>query len=160
MDSTENGTNVQEEVPSEAKTDVQPIAIEPDKKQSNVSKGKSSLDLDSIHKCYYDLYDKYERDIKAAIDDGTIEYAEFGEPYKYRFADEIYQLEQKMMPTDQNLMIEFEKDYMAMYGILPPKTFNLYSKLPSFYKVVTDRHKQDCISDTLYSIKKQMFGWK
>lgn len=160
MDSTENSTNVQEEVPSEAKTDLQPIVNKTDKKQNEVSKGESSLNFDSIHKCYYDLYDKYERDIKAAIADGKIEYVEFGDPYQYRFANEIQQLEQKMMPTDQNLMVEFEKDFMAMYGILLPKVFNLYSYLPSFYKVVKDRHKQDSISDTLYSIKKQMLGWE
>ena len=159
VDSTENSTNVQEEVSSEAKTDVRTIVSESDKKQSDVSR-KASLDFDSIHKCYYDLYDKYERDIKAAIADGTIEYVEFGDPYQYRFANEIYQLEQKMMPTDENLMVEFEKDFMAMYWILLPKIFNLYSYLPSFYKVVKDRHKQDSISDTLYSIKKQMLGWE
>lgn len=160
VDSTENSTNVQEEVPSEAKTDVTPIVSESNKKQNDVSKGASSLNFDSIHKCYYDLYDKYERDIKAAIADGRIEYVEFGEPYKYRFADEIYLLKQRMMPADRNLMVEFETDYMAMYGILLPKIFNLYSYLPSFYKVVKDRHKQDSISDTLYSIKKQMLGWE
>lgn len=160
VDSTENSTNVQEEVSSEAKTDVRTIVSESDKKQSDVFKKESLLDFDSIHKCYFDLYDKYERDIKAAIADGKIEYVEFGEPYKYRFAYEIYQLEQKMMPIDENLMVEFEKDFMAIYGILLPKIFNLYSYLPSFYKVVTDRRKQDSISDTLYSIKKQMFGWK
>ena len=160
VDSTENSTNVQEEVPSETKTDLQPIVNETDKKQSNVSKKESSLNFDSIHKCYYDLYNKYEQDIKAAIADGKIEYAEFGDPYQYRFADEIYQLEQKMMPTDENLMVEFEKDFMAIYGILLPKVFNLYSYLPSFYKVVKDRHKQDSISDTLYIIKKQMLGWE
>lgn len=160
VDSTENSTNVQEEVPSEAKTDVTPIVSESNKKQNDVSKGASSLNFDSIHKCYYDLYDKYERDIKAAIADGRIEYVEFGGPYQYRFANEIRQLEQKMMPTDQNLMVEFEKDFMAMYGILLPKISNLYSSLPSFYKVVKDRHKQDSISDTLYSIQKQMLGWE
>lgn len=160
VDSTENSTNVQEDVSSESKTDVKSIVSESNKKQNDVSKGESSLDFDSIHKCYYDLYDKYERDIKAAIADGKIEYAEFGDPYQYRFANEIYQLEQKMMPTDENLMVEFEKDFMAIYGILLPKVFNLYSYLPSFYKVVKDRHKQDSISDTLYSIKKQMLGWE
>lgn len=123
VDSTENSTNVQEEVPSEAKTDVKPIVSESDKRQSDVSR-KASLDFDSIHKCYYDLYDEYEREIKAAIADGTIQYAEFGDPYQYRFANEIYQLEQKMMPTDQNLMVEFEKDFMAMYGIIRTKHTN------------------------------------
>ena len=160
VDSTENSTNVQEEVSSESKTDVRPIVSESDKKQSDVFKKESLLDFDSIHKCYYDLYDNYERDIKAAIADGTIEYVEFGDPYQYRFANEIYQLKQRMMPADENLMVEFEMDYMAMYGILLPKVFDVYSYLPSFYKVVNDRRKQDSISDTLYSIKKQMLGWE
>ena len=156
VDSTENSTNVQEEVSSEAKTDVRTIVSESDKKQSDVFKKESSLNFDSIHKCYYDLYDKYERGIKAAIADGKIEYVEFGEPYKYRFADEIYQLEQKMMPADENLMVEFEKDFMAIYGILLPKVFNAYSYLPSFYKVVNDRCKRDSISEELERFKEQI----
>lgn len=49
---------------------------------------------------------------------------------------------------------------MATCGILLLKVFDVYSYLPSFYKVVTDRRKQDSISDTLYSIKKQMLGWE
>lgn len=49
---------------------------------------------------------------------------------------------------------------MTIYGILLPKVFDVYSYLPSFYKVVKDRHKQDSISDTLYSIQKQMLGWE
>jgi len=155
VDSTENSTNVQEEVSSEAKTDVRPIVSESDKRQSDVSR-KASLDFDSIHKCYYDLYDKYERGIKAAIADGTIQYAEFGEPYKYRFADEIYQLKQRMMPADMNLMVEFETDFMAMYGMLLPKVFDVYSYLPSFYKVVNDRRKQDSISEELDRFKEQV----
>ncbi len=156
VDSTENSTNVQEEVSSEAKTDVRTIVSESDKKQSDVFKKESLLDFDSIHKCYFDLYDKYERGIKAAIADGKIEYVEFGEPYKYRFADEIYQLEQKMMPADENLMVEFEKDFMAIYGILLPKVFNVYSYLPSFYKVVNDRCKRDSISEELERFKEQI----
>lgn len=156
VDSTENSTNVQEEVSSEAKTDVRTIVSESDKKQSDVSKKESLLDFDSIHKCYFDLYDKYERDIKAAIADGKIEYVEFGEPYKYRFADEIYLLKQRMMPADRNLMVEFETDYMAMCGILLPKVFNVYSYLPSFYKVVNDRRKQDSISEELDRFKEQI----
>ena len=158
VDSTKNSTNVQEEISSEAKTDVRPIVSESDKKHSDVSKVASSLDFDLIHKCYFDLYDKYEREIKAAIADGTIEYAEFGEPYKYRFADEIYQLEQKMMPTDENLMVEFEKDFMAIYGILLTKVFNLYSYLPSFYKVVKNRHKQDSIREEFDRFKEQIYN--
>ncbi len=156
VDSTENSANVQEEVSSEAKTDVRTIVSESDKKQSDVFKKESLLDFDSIHKCYFDLYDKYERDIKAAIADGKIEYVEFGEPYKYRFADEIYLLKQRMMPADRNLMVEFETDYMAMYGILLPKVFNVYSYLPSFYKVVNDRRKQDSISEELDRFKEQI----
>lgn len=156
VDSTENSTNVQEEVPSEAKTDLQPIVNKTDKKQNDVSKGESSLDFDSIHKCYYDLYDKYERDIKAAIADGTIEYVEFGEPYKYYFAIEIDRLKEKMMPTEENLMVEFEKDFMAIYRILLPKVFNVYSYLPSFDDVVEDKYKRDSIREELYRFWEQM----
>lgn len=156
VDSTENSTNVQEEVSSEAKTDVRPIVSESDKKQSDVFKKESLLDFDSIHKCYYDLYDKYERDIKAAIADGTIEYVEFGEPYKYYFAIEIDRLKEKMMPTEENLMVEFEKDYMAIYRILLPKVFNVYSYLPSFDDVVEDKYKRDSIREELYRFWEQM----
>ena len=156
VDSTENSTNVQEEVSSEAKTDVMTIVSESDKKQSDVFKKESLLDFDSIHKCYYDLYDKYERDIKAAIADGTIEYVEFGEPYKYYFAIEIDRLKEKMMPTEENLMVEFEKDYMAIYRILLPKVFNVYSYLPSFDDVVEDKYKRDSIREELYRFWEQM----
>lgn len=155
VDSTENSANVQEEVSSEAKTDISPIASDSDKKQNNVF-GASSLDFDSIHKCYFDLYDKYERDIKAAIADGTIEYVEFGEPYKYYFAIEIDRLKEKMMPTEENLMVEFEKDYMAIYRILLPKVFNVYSYLPSFDDVVEDKYKRDSIREELYRFWEQM----
>lgn len=156
VDSTENSTNVKEEVSSEAKTDVTPIVSESNKKQNDVSKGASSLNFDSIHKCYYDLYDKYERDIKAAIADGRIEYVEFGEPYKYYFAIEIDRLKEKMMPTEENLMVEFEKDYMAIYRILLPKVFNVYSYLPSFDDVVEDKYKRDSIREELYRFWEQM----
>ncbi|MBQ6277061.1 MAG: serine/threonine protein kinase [Bacteroidales bacterium] len=160
VDSTENSTDIQEEVPSEAKTDGTPIVSASDKMQNNVSKGESSLDFDSIHKCYYDLYDKYERDIKAAIADGTIEYVEFGEPYKYYFAIEIDRLKENMMPTEENLMVEFEKDYMAIYRILLPKVFNVYSYLPSFDDVVEDKYKRDSIREELYRFWEQMLGWE
>ena len=156
VDSAENSTNVKEEVSSEAKTDLQPIVNKTDKKQNDVSKGESALDFDSIHKCYFDLYDKYERDIKAAIADGTIEYVEFGEPYKYYFAIEIDRLKEKMMPTEENLMVEFEKDYMAIYRILLPKVFNVYSYLPSFDDVVEDKYKRDSIREELYRFWEQM----
>ena len=149
---TEDSVENQEEV------GVSPIVGKSDKKQNDVSNGVSSLNFDSIHKCYFDLYDKYERDIKAAIADGTIEFAEFGEPYKYRFADEIYQLEQKMMPSDENLMVEFEKDFMSIYGILLTKVFNLYSYLPSFYKVVKEKDKQDSVMEELDRFREQIYN--
>ena len=38
---------------------------------------------------------------------------------------------------------------MAIYGILLPKVFNLYSYLPSFYKVMINRDKRDSISEAL-----------
>ncbi len=148
----------EDSVENQEEVGVSPIVGKSDKKQNDVFNGVSSLNFDSIHKCYYDLYDKYEREIKAAIADGTIEFAEFGEPYKYRFADEIYQQEQKMMPTDENQMVEFEKDYMAIYGILLTKVFNLYSYLPSFYKVEKNRHKQDSIREEFDRFKEQIYN--
>ncbi len=45
---------------------------------------------------------------------------------------------------------------MAMCGILLPKVFNVYSYLPSFYKVVNDRRKQDSISEELDRFKEQI----
>ena len=151
---TEDSVENQEEV------GVSPIVGKSDKKQNDVSNGVSSLNFDSIHKCYYDLYDKYERDIKAAIADGTIEYVEFGEPYKYYFAIEIDRLKERMMPADENLMVEFEKDYMAIYGILLPKVFNVYSCLPSFDDVVEDKYKRDSIREELYRFWEQMRSQK
>lgn len=45
---------------------------------------------------------------------------------------------------------------MAVYGILLPKVFNVYSYLPSFYKVVNDRSKRDSISEELERFKEQV----
>ena len=49
---------------------------------------------------------------------------------------------------------------MATYGILLPKVFNVYSYLPSFYKVVKDRHKQDSIREEFDRFKEQMQNQK
>ena len=49
---------------------------------------------------------------------------------------------------------------MAIYGILLLKVLNFYSYLPSFYKVVKDRHKQDSISEELDRFKEQMQNQK
>ena len=49
---------------------------------------------------------------------------------------------------------------MTIYGILLPKVFDVYSYLPSFYKVVIDRRKQDSISEELDRFKKQMQNQK
>lgn len=155
VDSTENSTNVQEEVPSEAKTDLQPIVNKTDKKQNDVSKGESSLDFDSIHKCYYDLYDKYERELKTGIADGSLEYLEFAVKHYQLFASDLYCLKQKMTPDDKDLAVEFEKDYMAVYGMLTSKFNIILSSLPS-YDVVKDKYVRDSLEQRLDVLLKQV----
>ena len=154
VDSAENSTNVKEEVSSEAKTDVRPIVSESDKKQSDVSR-KASLDFDSIHKCYFDLYDKYERELKTGIADGSLEYLEFAEKHYQLFASDLYLLEQKMIPDDKDLAVEFEKDYMAVYGMLTSKFNVILSKLPS-YDVVKDKYVRDSLKQRLDVLRKQV----
>lgn len=154
VDSTENSTNVQEEVPSEAKTDVRPIVSESDKKQSDVSR-KASLDFDSIHMCYYDLYDKYERELKTGIADGSLEYLEFAVKHYQLFASDLYCLKQKMTPDDKDLAVEFEKDYMAVYGMLTSKFNIILSSLPS-YDVVKDKYVRDSLEQRLDVLLKQV----
>lgn len=155
VDSTENSTNVQEEVPSEAKTDLQPIVNKTDKKQNDVSKGESSLDFDSIHKCYYDLYDKYESELKAGIADGSLEYLEFAVRHYQLFAADLYCLKQKMVPDDNDLAVEVEKDYTAVYGMLTSKFNVILSKLPS-YDVVKDKYVRDSLEQRLDVLRKQV----
>ncbi|MBO7133839.1 MAG: serine/threonine protein kinase [Bacteroidales bacterium] len=155
VDSTENSTNVQEEVPSEAKTDLQPIVNKTDKKQNDVSKGESSLDFDSIHKCYYDLYDKYESELKAGIADGSLEYLEFAVHHYQLFAADLYCLKQKMVPDDNDLAVEVEKDYTAVYGMLTSKFNVILSKLPS-YDVVKDKYVRDSLEQRLDVLRKQV----
>ena len=154
VDSAENSTNVKEEVSSEAKTDVRPIVSESDKKQSDVSR-KASLDFGSIHKCYYDLYDKYERELKTGIADGSLEYLEFAEKHYQLFASDLYCLKQKMTPDDKDLAVEFEKDYMAVYGMLTSKFNIILSSLPS-YDVVKDKYVRDSLNQRLDVLRKQV----
>lgn len=156
VDSTENSTNVQEEVPSEAKTDVSPTVSKSDKKQNDVSNGVSSLNFDSIHMCYYDLYDKYERELKTGIADGSLEYLEFAEKHYQLFASDLYLLEQKMIPDDKDLAAEFEKDYMAVYGMLTSKFNIILSSLPSFYNTVKDKYVRDSLMQRLDVLRKQV----
>lgn len=156
VDSAENSTNVKEEVSSEAKTDVRPIDGKSDKKQNDVSNGVSSLNFDSIHMCYYDLYDKYERELKTGIADGSLEYLEFAEKHYQLFASDLYLLEQKMIPDDKDLAAEFEKDYMAVYGMLTSKFNIILSSLPSFYNTVKDKHVRDSLMQRLDVLRKQV----
>ena len=155
VDSTENSTNVQEEVPSEAKTDVKPIVSESNKKQNNFSPKESSLNFDSIHKCYFDLYDKYERELKTGIADGSLEYLEFAAKHYQLFASDLYCLKQKMTPDDKDLAVEFEKDYMAVYGMLTSKFNIILSSLPS-YDVVKDKYVRDSLNQRLDVLLKQV----
>ncbi len=146
---TEDSVENQEEV------GVSPIVGKSDKKQNDVSNGVSSLNFDSIHMCYYDLYDKYERELKTGIADGSLEYLEFAEKHYQLFASDLYLLEQKMIPDDKDLAAEFEKDYMAVYGMLTSKFNVILSKLPS-YDVVKDKYVRDSLKQRLDVLRKQV----
>lgn len=99
---------------------------------------------DSIHKAYQDLYDKYEEEIQSAIDDGSLKYREFAHFYLDYFAVDINYLKKQMRPKDEGLQVEFERDYMAVYGECYEKLLNLYiNKLPFYVDEVKDKNLRD-----------------
>ena len=101
------------------------------------------------------MYDKYERELKTGIADGSLEYLEFAEKHYQLFASDLYLLEQKMIPDDKDLAVEFEKDYMAVYGMLTSKFNVILSKLPS-YDVVKDKYVRDSLKQRLDVLRKQV----
>ena len=136
-------TTEQEEKQPEA---IQPAEEEPSVQTEPVQTQSSTINFDYIHRCYYDLYDKYESELKAGIADGSLEYLEFAVRHYQLFAADLYCLKQKMIPDDKDLAVEFEKDYMAVYGMLTSKFNVILSSLPYYYDVVTDKHVRDSLS--------------
>ena len=101
-----------------------------------VDYGSPTMNFDSIHQFYLDLYQRYEKEIQNAIADGTLQYFEFAEFYRYRFADDMKALHDKLMPEDLTMQFQFESDYMASYGLFLPKIQTLYiNKLPTIGQV-------------------------
>ena len=99
---------------------------------------------DSIHKAYQDLYDKYEKEIQSDIEDGSLKYREFAAFYLDYFAIDISYLKNQMRPKDEGLQVEFEQDYMAVYGECYKKLLNLYiNKLPFYVDEVKDKNLRD-----------------
>ncbi|MBR5982864.1 MAG: serine/threonine protein kinase [Bacteroidales bacterium] len=158
VDSTENSpqTEPQPAEPEEKHPEVFQPADEEHSVQTEPKQTQSSaINLDSIHRYYYDLYDKYERELKAGIADGSIKYMEFAEKYYQLFASDLYCLKQKMLPDDRDLSDDFEKDYMAVYGMLTSKFSVIISNLPS-YDVVKDKHVRDSLNQRLDILRKQV----
>lgn len=133
--------------PADAESSVQ---TEPIRTQS------SAINYDYVHQQYYDLYDKYERELKTGIADGSLEYLEFAKKHYQLFASDLYLLKQKMIPDDKDLAVEFEKDYMAVYGMLTSKFNIILSSLPSFYNIVKDKYVRDSLMQRLDVLRKQV----
>ena len=132
--------------PADAESSVQ---TEPIRTQS------SAINYDYVHQQYYDLYDKYERELKTGIADGSLEYLEFAAKHYQLFAADLYCLKQKMVPDDNDLAVEVEKDYTAVYGMLTSKFNVILSKLPS-YDVVKDKYVRDSLEQRLDVLRKQV----
>ena len=103
---------------------------------------------DSIHKAYQDLYDKYEKEIQSDIENGSLKYREFAAFYLDYFVIDIGYLKKQMRPKDEGLQVEFEQDYMAVYGECYKKLLNLYiNKLPFYVDEVKDENLRDELSN-------------
>lgn len=101
-----------------------------------VDYGSPTMNFDSIHQVYLDLYQRYEKEIQKALADGTLQYVEFAELYRFHFANDMKALHDKLMPTDLTMQFQFESDYTAAYGLFLPKIETLYvNKLPTIGQV-------------------------
>ena len=101
-----------------------------------VDYGSPTMNFDSIHQVYLDLYQRYEKEIQKALADGTLQYVEFAELYRFRFASDMKALHDKLMPKDLTMQFQFESDYTAAYGLFLPKIETLYvNKLPTIGQV-------------------------
>lgn len=101
-----------------------------------VDYGSPTMNFDSIHQVYLDLYQRYEKEIQKALADGTLQYVEFAELYRFHFANDMKALHDKLMPKDLTMQFQFESDFTAAYGLFLPKIETLYvNKLPTIGQV-------------------------
>lgn len=92
----------------------------------------SALNLDSIHKVYQGLYNRFEKEIQIGMKSGKIAYWDYGEVYKDRFALELDNLYDSMKPKDLAMQTQFEIDFKSVSEELVSKLAALYvGKLPS-----------------------------
>lgn len=127
----EKHDTIRVEVPSSSKEIVRVVAP--------VDYGNTTIDFDSVHQAYLDLYQRYEREILTGIKNGAIEYWDFADIFRLRFSKEINDLHNKMMPKDMESQFQFESDYTAALGLFVPKLESLYAdKLPTIGKIGQD----------------------
>ena len=101
-----------------------------------VDYGSPTMNFDSIHQVYLDLYQRYEKEIQKTLADGTLQYVEFAELYRFHFANDMKALHDKLMPKDLTMQFQFESDFTAAYGLFLPKIETLYvNKLPTIGQV-------------------------
>ncbi len=135
----EKHDTIRVEVPSSSKEVVRVVAP--------VDYGSTTLNFDSVHQTYLDLYQRYEREILTGIKNGTIKYWDFADIYRLRFSKEINDLHNKMMPKDMESQFQFESDYTAALGLFVPKLESLYAdELPTIGKIGQDN---PAIADSL-----------
>ena len=96
-----------------------------------VDYGNTSINFDSIHQAYLDLYQRYEREIVKGMKNGTIVYWDYADLYRLRFIQEINDLHDEMMPKDMASQFQFESDFSAALNLFVQKLKELYAnKLP------------------------------
>lgn len=96
-----------------------------------VDYGNTSINFDSIHQAYLDLYQRYEREIVKGMKNGTIVYWDYADLYRLRFIQEINDLHDEMMPKDMATQFQFESDFNAALNLFVQKVKKLYdNKLP------------------------------
>ena len=96
-----------------------------------VDYGNTSINFDSIHQAYLDLYQRYEREIVKGMKNGTIVYWDYADLYRLRFIQEINDLHDEMMPKDMASQFQFESDFNAALNLFVQKLKKLYdNKLP------------------------------
>ena len=120
----EKHDTIRVEVPSSPKQEVIRVV-------APVDYGNTSINFDSIHQAYLDLYQRYEREIVKGMKNGTIVYWDYADLYRLRFIQEINDLHDDMMPKDMASQFQFESDFSAALNLFVQKLKELYdNKLP------------------------------